>query len=460
MTDRPDNPPTRIILLITTLAAFMTAFMGSSINIALPIIGGDFKASAILLSWISTSYLVSTAAFLLPVGKLTDIYGRTRFFKWGIILFTLGSLLSGLSYNTESLLIFRILQGIGSSFIFSSSTALLVSVFPQNQRGKVLGINTASVYTGLSSGPFLGGLITHYLHWRSIFYFNAVIGILLIISTYIYLKHEWQELDKHKYDLRGALIYVVSIILLMVSISLFPRPAGFVVLAAAILSFILLYFIETKANDPVFNLALFRTNKTFTLSNLAALINYSATFAISFLMSFYLQSVKLLSPEQAGLILITQPAIMALFSPLAGKISDRTEPRYVASAGMTLLTIGLGIFCFINANTDYPLIVGNLAMMGLGFALFSSPNVNAVMSSVEKKHYGVASSTLASMRMIGQMFSMGIVIIIFSIFIGSAKISPENRDPFLISAQTAFILFTIMCFMGIFASFSRGKIHR
>jgi EmrB/QacA subfamily drug resistance transporter len=460
MTTPQNNPPTKIILIITTLTAFMTAFMGSSINIALPIIGVDFKASAILLSWISTSYLVSTAALLLPVGKLTDIYGRTMFFKWGVILFTAGSLLCGLSFNTESLLIFRIIQGIGSSFIFSSSTALLVSVFPQNQRGKVLGINTASVYIGLSTGPFLGGVITHNIHWRGIFFINVIVGIVLIFAVFFYLKQEWQELDKHKYDLRGAAVYIISIILLMISISLFPKPAGFIILFASVISFVFLYSIETKTIDPVFNLKLFKTNKTFTLSNLAALINYSATFAISFLMSFYLQSVKLLTPEQAGIILITQPVMMALFSPLAGRLSDKTEPQYVASAGMTLLTIGLGIFCLLDNHTSYVIIVGNLAMIGLGFALFSSPNVNAVMSSVEKKHYGVASSTLASMRMIGQMFSMGIVIIIFSIFIGSAKISPANQDAFLISSRTAFILFSILCFIGIFASLSRGKIHK
>jgi EmrB/QacA subfamily drug resistance transporter len=455
-----NNPPTKIILLITTLTAFMTAFMGSSINIALPIIGIEFKASAILLSWISTAYLVSTAALLLPVGKLTDIYGRTKFFKWGIILFTVGSLLCGLAFSTISLLIFRLIQGVGSSFIFSSSTALLVSVFPQNERGKVLGINTAAVYIGLSTGPFLGGAITQNINWRWIFFINVLVGIVLIVATAVYLKHEWQEVDKHKYDLRGASVYIISIILLMISISFFPKPAGFVLLFISVLSFVLLYSVETKTNDPVFNLTLFKTNRTFTLSNIAALINYSATFAISFLMSFYLQSVKLLTPQQAGIILITQPVMMAIFSPIAGRLSDKTEPQYAASAGMTLLTIGLTIFCFLSKETSYTLIVLNLAMMGLGFALFSSPNVNAVMSSVEKKQYGIASATLASMRMIGQMFSMGIVIVIFSLFIGTAKISPANQDAFLVSARTAFILFSILCFVGIFASLSRGKIHK
>lgn len=459
MTSIYPQPPAKLILFITTLTAFMTAFMGSSINIALPVIGIELNSNAIMLSWLSTSYLVTTAALLLPAGRLTDIFGRTKFFKWGIILFTIGSLLSGVATGTITLLFFRILQGVGSSFIFSSSTALLVSVYPQSDRGKVLGINTAAVYIGLSSGPFLGGIITHNLTWRGIFFINAFVGIALIILTWVYLKHEWQEIQFHKYDYRGAAIYIFSILLLMLSVSLFPKPLGFVLLFTSLISFLTFYFTERVTTDPILNTELFSSNRTFSLSNLAALINYSATYAISFLMSFYLQNVKDLTPQDAGIILITQPVLQALFSPIAGKLSDKTEPRFVASAGMFLLTIGLVFFCFLNTDTSYTFIVANLAMMGLGFALFSSPNVNAIMSSVDKKHYGVASSTLASMRMIGQMLSMGIVIVIFSIFIGSERISSVNQDAFLNSAHTAFILFSVLCFVGIFASLARGKIH-
>lgn len=459
MTSIYPQPPAKLILFITTLTAFMTAFMGSSINIALPVIGIELNSNAIMLSWLSTSYLVTTAALLLPAGRLTDIFGRTKFFKWGIILFTIGSLLSGVATGTITLLFFRILQGVGSSFIFSSSTALLVSVYPQSDRGKVLGINTAAVYIGLSSGPFLGGIITHNLTWRGIFFINAFVGIALIILTWVYLKHEWQEIQFHKYDYRGAAIYIFSILLLMLSVSLFPKPLGFVLLFTSLISFLTFYFTERVTTDPILNTELFSSNRTFSLSNLAALINYSATYAISFLMSFYLQNVKDLTPQDAGIILITQPVLQALFSPIAGKLSDKTEPRFVASAGMFLLTIGLVFFCFLNTDTSYTFIVANLAMMGLGFALFSSPNVNAIMSSVDKKHYGVASSTLATMRMIGQMLSMGIVIVIFSIFIGSQRISSANQDAFLNSAHTAFILFSVLCFVGIFASLARGKIH-
>ena len=453
------RPPAKLILLVTTVTAFMTAFMGSSLNIALPIIGKEFNASAVMLSWLSTIYLLTTAALLIPVGKLSDINGRIKFFKLGIVLFSLGSFLCGLAPSAITLLLLRIIQGIGSSLIFSCSTAILVSSFPPSQRGKALGINTAAVYTGLSSGPFLGGLITHYWNWRAIFILNSLLGVIIIVITFFYLRNEWKELVKQKFDKIGAMVYILSIVSLMIGVSLFPDITGFAVLIAGIFLLITFYFFEGKKKNPVFDVTMFRRNKTFTLSNLAALINYSATFAIGFLMSFYLQSVRGLNPQEAGIILITQPVVQALFSPLAGRLSDKHEPQLVASLGMGFLSAGLVVFCFLSAGMSLAIIVINLAFLGLGFALFSSPNVNAVMSSVEKSQYGVASSTLASMRMIGQMLSMGMVIIIFTIFIGNARITPENQIAFMQSARTAFILFSALSVIGIFASLSRGKIH-
>jgi EmrB/QacA subfamily drug resistance transporter len=457
----PENsqPRAKLILLVTTVTAFMTAFMGSSLNIALPIIGKEFNASAVMLSWLSTIYLLTTAALLIPVGKLSDINGRIKFFKLGIVLFSIGSFLCGLAPSTTALLLLRIIQGAGSSLIFSCSTAILVSSFPPSERGKALGINTAAVYTGLSSGPFLGGLITHYWNWRAIFILNSLIGVIIIVLTFFYLKNEWEELVKQKFDKIGATVYVLSIVSLMIGVSLFPKIIGFAVLIIGIFLLITFYFFEANKSNPVFNVTVFRHNRTFFLSNLAALINYSATFAIGFLMSFYLQSVKGLSVQDAGIILITQPVVQALFSPLAGRLSDKHEPQLVASLGMGFLSAGLIVFCFLSAAMSLIIIVANLAFLGLGFALFSSPNVNAVMSSVNKNYYGVASSTLASMRMIGQMFSMGIVIVIFTLFIGTARITHENQVDFMLSARTAFILFSILSIFGIFASLSRGKIH-
>ena len=447
------------IIIITTLASFMTAFMGSAINIALPLIGNEFSSGAVLLSWFATSYLLTTAVLLIPIGKLSDIIGRAKFMKIGIIIFSIGSLLCGLSNSGTMLLILRLFQGVGSAMIFTTSTAILVSVFPLNERGKVIGINITSVYTGLSTGPFLGGIISHNFGWRFIFYFNFLLGIIIVVLILFYLKVEWIEAIEEKFDITGSVIYIFSLTALMLGLTFLPGITGITLISTGIISLYLFYYYEKRKEHPVFNVIVFKTNKTFTFSNIAALINYSATFAISFIMSLYLQKVKGLNSQDAGLILVTQPVLMAIFSPLAGKLSDRIEPRKVASIGMGILTSGLITFSFINLSFSYILIIINLAIIGFGFALFSSPNTNAVMSSVEKKYYGVASSTLSSMRMVGQMFSMGIVIVIFSIFIGKAEITSENQNDFIYSIRLAFALFSMLCFFGIFASLRRGKIH-
>jgi MFS family permease len=457
----PDKnlPSAQLVLILTTTTSFMTAFMGSSLNIALPVIGKEFNASALLLSWLSTIYLLSTAALLLPIGRFSDIKGRIKFFKSGVILFSAGSILSALSFNPELLLITRGIQGIGSAFIFSTSTAILVSAYPLSDRGKALGITVAAVYTGLSSGPFLGGLITQYWSWRGIFYINAAIGLIITILLFTNFKKEWEEKISESFDFTGAVIYSLFVIILMIGLSQLPSVPGFILMIAGSLLLYIFYLIETKKASPLFNFQIFIKNRIFTLSNLAALINYSATFAIGFLLSFYLQIIKGLTPQDAGIILISQPVVMAVFSPLSGRLSDKFEPRYVSSAGMTLLTIGLFVFVFINTATSTIIIIANLIFLGFGFALFSSPNANAIMSSVEKTSYGIASSTLASMRMIGQMLSMGIVMVIFNIFLRDAAITAQNQESFLISTKTAFILFSILSAIGIYFSYSRGEIH-
>jgi EmrB/QacA subfamily drug resistance transporter len=437
----------------------MTAFMGSAINIALPLIGREFNSDAVLLSWLATAYLLTAAVLLVPVGRLSDIFGRARFLKLGIIVFSTGSLLCGLSGSDTILLVFRLLQGIGSSMIFTTSTAILVSAFPPNERGKILGINITAVYTGLSSGPFLGGLITYHMNWRFIFHISFLIGAITSLMLLIKLKEEWKEAEDERFDLSGSIVYVISLTILMLGLTFLPKPIGIALLVCGIFAFIVFFKIEAAKSNPIFNVMVFFSNRTFAFSNLSALINYSATFAISFLMSLYLQNVKSLSAQDAGFVLVTQPFFMAVLSPLAGRLSDRIEPQVVASSGMAILTIGLVVFIFLSSGFGLIPIILNLALLGFGFALFSSPNVNAIMSSVEKRYYGVASSTLASMRMIGQMFSMGIVIVIFALLIGKAEITSQNQTDFVSSIRIAFIIFSVLSFIGVFTSLSRGKIH-
>jgi EmrB/QacA subfamily drug resistance transporter len=449
----------RAALTIATLAAFNTPFMGSAVNIALPAIGTEFAIDAVLLSWVSTAFILAAAVFLVPMGRLADIRGRKRVFMAGMGVFTVASLAASFTSAASSLIACRIAQGIGSAMTFGTGLPILISVFPPQRRGKVLGINVSAVYLGLSLGPFLGGLITRYLGWRYIFLAAVPMGVVILILVPLYLKGEWAEARGERFDLTGSLVYGLGLASLMYGFSRLPATTGMIFVACGVLALVAFYRIEMAAGAPVMNMALLRNNVVFALSNAAALIHYSATFAIGFLLSLYLQYIKAMPPESAGIVLVAQPVVMALLSPLAGSLSDRFEPRVVASIGMALTTAGLVSLMLLDISTPLGFIVAGLVALGVGFALFSSPNTNAVMSSVASRDYGIASGTLGTMRLIGQMFSMGIAMLIFALVMGRVPIMPEHYGQFLTSVRIAFTVFSILCFAGIFMSLARGKVR-
>jgi len=450
----------KVALAVVTMASFLIPFMGASINIALPPIGREFAIDAVLLAWIPASYLLSTTVFLLPFGRIADIYGRKKIFTYGIFIYTIASLLAANSDSAMMLILLRIPQGIGGAMVFGTGIAILTSVYPVSERGKVLGINVAVVYLGLSLGPFLGGLLTQHFGWRSIFLVNLPLGLVIITLLLWKLKGDWAEAKGERFDLGGSIIYGLAIVVVMYGVSLLPETMGLGAVALGILGLIAFVWWETKAASPVLNMNLFKNNRVFVFSNLAALINYSATFAVAFLLSLYLQYAKGFSPQTAGMVLVSMPAAQAILSPLAGRLSDKIAPQILASAGMALTTIGLIMFTLLEQDTVIGFILASLVVIGIGFAFFSSPNTNAIMSSVVARSYGVASATLATMRQIGMMLSMGIAMLIFAIYIGRVEITPEYYAIFVSSMKVAFITFAILCFCGIFASLARGKAKR
>jgi EmrB/QacA subfamily drug resistance transporter len=448
-----------LVLLVTTTAAFVFPFMLSAVNIALPTLQKELSLGAITLSWIATAYLLSSATFLVPFGRIADIYGRKKIFTCGIVIFTVSSLFSGLASSAIMLISCRVFQGLGGAMLAGTGVALLTTVFPANERGKALGINVAATYIGLSMGPVLGGILTHHFGWRSIFFLGVILGLVVIGITLWKLKGEWTGAKGERFDLTGSVIYVLGLVALVYGFTALPALLGVWLIIGGVLGLSAFTTWEMRTRNPVLDINLFRNSRTFTLSNLAALINYSATFAVAFLMSLYLQYLKDFNPESAGLVLVAMPAMQAIFSPLAGRLSDRIEPRLIASAGMALTTIGLVIFIFLTKETPLGLIVGNLILMGFGFALFSSPNTNAVMSSAPNTAYGVAAATVATMRQIGMVLSMAVAMLMFTLYIGNVQITPEYYPLFQKSVQTAFIIFAILCFGGIFISLTRGKVR-
>lgn len=447
----------RSALIISVLNSLIMPFMGSAVSIALPAIEKNLNVDAVLLTWVSTSYLLALAVFMVPFGRLADIHGRKKMFILGTIIFTISSMLCAGSFSIKTLLFFRVLQGMGNAISYAPGTAILVSVFPVNERGKVLGINIAAVYIGLSAGPFLGGLLTEYLTWRSVFLFVVPFCAVILFLTFRWLKSEWADAKGERFDLTGSFTYGIAIIALILGMSAITQVKGWWLIFAGFAAVLAFVKWELKADQPVFDIMLFRTNRVFAFSSLAALINYAATYAVSFLMSLYLQDIKGLSSGTAGIVLVSQPIIMAAFSPMAGRLSDRAEPAIVATIGMVITTIGLGMFAFLQQETSLIYITVALVVLGFGFAFFSSPNTNAIMSSVEKRDLGIASGVIGTMRSLGMMVSMAVSTLIFSALIGRVEIDPARYPALMKSIVVAFIIFTVLCFIGCFASMARGK---
>ncbi len=449
----------RATLAVAILTSFSTPFMGAGVNLALPRIGAELGLDAVMLSWIATSYLMAAAVFLLPFGRLADIRGRKRVFSFGVLIFLAGSAWAALARSGTLLIVGRVVQGFGGGMVFSTATAMLISVFPPGQRGRVLGWNIAAVYLGLALGPPIGGWIVGAWGWRTIFGINALLCALALLLTWRYLDREWREAAGECFDWRGAALYALTVIALMYGLSALPGRQGYLALTASLIGLFFFLRWEALGAFPLMDVRLLRDNRVFALSNLAALINYGATFAVGFILSLYLQYVQGLEPRQAGLVMMSQPVMQALFSPLAGYLSDRYEPRLIASAGMALSSIGLAMLATVTAATPLLFIGASLFLLGIGFGLFSSPNTNAIMGSVERRHYGLASAMVSTMRMLGQMFSMGMAAMVIALYVGHTQITLQNQGQFLGAMHLLLGGFAALCFAGIFASLARGRMH-
>ena len=443
-------------LFVVCVAHFIMPFMMSAVGIALPSIGRDFGASAMQLGLVETTYVLSSSIFLLAMGRLGDIHGRRRIFLYGMGVFTvIGGLLSQ-AWSIEVLIALRFLQGLGGSMVMATTMAIVVAVFPPEERGKALGVAVASVYAGISCGPFLGGMLVEAFGWRSIFYLVVPLGSLTFWMIRSKLDGEWAESKGEPFDWQGGILYACAILLLIVGASNLDHgiwASG--LLGLGLCGVVLFLLFELRAPYPLLNIALLRENRIFAYSNLAALFNYAATFGVTFFFSLYLQYVQSMSPRQAGTILIIQPLAQALLSPLCGRLSDRYPAAWVATAGMTLCAFGLGLAATVDRGTPLAVIMAMLVLLGVGFALFSSPNTSVIMGSVAPRHLGVASGLAASMRTLGMMTSMTIITVIFSMFMGGQAVTSATEPAFLRSMHLALLIFSGLCVLGIGCSFGR-----
>ena len=403
------------LLALTSVGAFMTPLDSSIVAVALARMGPALHLSFSASIWVQASYLLAMAILLIPLGRLADHRGRVHFYLAGIAVFTLGSLLAGLSTSGLWLISSRVVQGGGAALLGATSAAIVTAVFPPHERGRALGINVMAVYVGLSVGPVLGGQIVDHLGWRWIFFVNLPIGLAVFLWGWLLLpRHEREGNEAPRPDLLGALLQAVGLTCLLVPLTFgsewgwaSARTIGLLVISAA--SFTGFVITERRVRDPLLNLDLLLHNRLFAAANAAALLNYMALYGISILTAIFLEVVQGKSAGLTGWIMLAQPAVQAILSPFAGRLSDRVGSRVLSTAGMVIVAAGMVLLAFLPTDASVPHVMGALALVGLGLAAFSAPNTSAIMGSVARPQLSLASAFLGTMRVTGMALSVALL---------------------------------------------------
>ncbi|MFX1365094.1 MAG: MFS transporter [Promethearchaeota archaeon] len=461
------------VLIITTIGVFMSSLDASIVNIAIPSLSRDLKTSFEVVQWIPIIYLLVQAVTLISFGRLSDLKGRKLFFLFGIFLFTFASFFSTFVASGIILVIFRAIQGIGSSFISANAPSMITDIFPREETGKALGINVATIYLGLIIGPVLGGIIVQFSTWRLIFFINVPIGIILIIVGWFKLRKVNPGIKEERFDIWGTLLFMSFLVTLLLALTI-ANLVGWgsiqviLLLIISTSSIILFIYIESKAKYPLFKLSLFRRNKVFSFANFAALFNYTAISGVSFLLSIYLQSILGISPAITALFLLPTTITMASIAPLSGRFSDKWGTRILTTLGMVIMAIGYIILSIFIRFLPIIYILITQFVVGFGIGLFSSPNNSAIMNAVEPKDHGIAAGTLSTMRVVGQSISVALLSAILTLFIPLSILNPilsnstlitdpTAKQEFVIGMQILLIVSSIICLAGAFLSFMRGK---
>ena len=440
-----------LIIFLAAFTSFLTAFATSAIAVALPAIANQFLINAVMLNWLSTSFLLAIAIFSVPFGKLAGKIGLKKFFIIGIIGFIIGCAGAALSFSANILIFFRVIQGIASAIINVTVFAMITESLAPQERGRGIGITISSVYIGLTLAPVLGGVLTQNLGWQSIFYVIVPLLFIPLVLALFKVREEWVTGKKDPFDFIGTIVYGFGILLFMYGFTILNQIFGIVLTIIGLALLIVFVIWELRHKFPVFHVEFFK-NTTFSTSTLAALISYLATFVVTIILSYHLQFIKGLDPQTTGLILIVTPALMAIIAPFSGNLSDKINPQKLSALGMGFVTVAIFILIFLDAKTPLFVIIISMFLQGIGYGIFSSPNTNSIMGSVPRKFASLASATVSTVRVIGQTMSLGMLTVIFAIVMGSAPIIPKFYPLLIQSSQIAFIISTVLCVIAIIAS--------
>jgi MFS family permease len=460
----PSTSGKKYLLLISAGGSFLAPFMVSSLIVAIPTIGIEFSMDAVAMSWLGAAFFLAASMFLIPFGRIADIFGVKRVFTAGIYIYFFSALLAALAPGQWILIAARFLTGMGAAMIFGTSFAMLSLSLSEKERGGALGINIASNWTGFGLGFLFGGMLTYYISWRVIFLIVLPIALLVIALIHKKLPGECALSRGQRLDLPGAVMIISLLFMTIFGFSDLPKARGLAILGAGFL--ILLAFIrrELRNDSPLIDMRLFLRNRCFALSNGAILVYFTATFAVIFLFSLYLQYIKSFDSRSAGLVLLVSTLMMTPLVALAGRLSDRYSPHSLATAAIVLTAAGLLPMAFISSSTPIGLAFAELLLIMAGGALFSPPTVKLILGSIAREMYGVGSSLAEKMRLIGNTASMAITTVVFALYIGSENIMPENYPAFLESMRlfvaVSFVLCILSTGMAFFAGRAKAKLKR
>lgn len=389
------------ILAACLIGGFLTPFVLSSVNIAIPQMTEELRLTVSDMANLSVYFLITSFSFLLPAARLADIYGRVKTLKAGFALFGFFSLLCSLSVNSYSLLAARAAQGAGSALIFANVMAIITSAFPKGQRGRAIGLSASSIYLGLTLGPFLGGMLLKFFSWKIIFQLSAGLSFIAWLTASSLIKSEFRT-EGGKFNISNTAIFLALTLFFSFSFSNISKMPFLFLLSSF---FLFLFFKKDFSSADSFGIKVLTVNKTYRFAVIAAFFHYAGTFSLTFIFSLYLQYYLGLNPQKAGLILFLMPLFMMILSPVAGRYSDLRNPGKIASAGIGLSLLGMAA-AFINGSPGVILSALLLSIIGAGFAFFSSPNTNSAMSSLNFNHYSSGSALLSASRLFGQNISM------------------------------------------------------
>ncbi|MBM3708264.1 MAG: MFS transporter [Actinobacteria bacterium] len=458
------------IIVIVAVGTFMGALDSSIVNISLPAISGYFSVTLTTVEWVVLSYLIIITSLLLAFGRLGDLYGHKKIYNIGFMVFTAGSLACALSPSIILLIASRALQAVGAGMLMSMGPAIITANTPPGDRGKSLGTIAVSVSVALIIGPVLGGFLTSYLGWQSIFYVNIPIGIGMSIWAARALPSTRPE-GTVSFDFIGAALLFTALIAVIFPLSYadkigWKNPYIIACFLTGIVLLAVFIIVEIRVKNPMLDLKLFK-NRLFSMSNLSLMFNFIAQFCVTLIMPFYLIQLREFSPSKSGLILISAPLVVMMVAPLAGFISDKIDARYISSAGMFLASAGLFLLSTLNENTKIYIMVIYLAVVGLGIGFFQTPNNSAIMGSVSQNRRGLASAMIAAMRNLGMVLGVAVSGSVFSSRFNylSQILTLQNisdlelkNQAFSGALKTTFIVAGIISSTAIFTSLIRGSL--